>query len=101
MPQKLTEAELTKAIRYLLRTCGVFHYKAWQGMGSQPGVSDIIGCLPSGQFFACEIKTERGVVSDHQKKFIENVVRNGGRGFVARSVDDVIDALGLKSRFLV
>ena len=101
MKPKITEHDLTKAIRQLLKTCGILHYKAWQGMGSQPGISDIIGCLPSGQFFACEIKAPRGVLSEHQQRFIEAVNRNGGRAFVARSVDDVIDGLGIRERFLV
>jgi hypothetical protein len=101
MNAKITEADLTKGIRKLLKVCGIWHYKAWQGMGSAPGVSDIIGCLPTGRFFAIEIKTPRGVVSDHQRRFIDNVQAQGGIGFVARSVDDVIDGLGIRERFLV
>lgn len=58
------------------------------------GVSDIIGLLPNGRLFACEVKSEKGRLSEHQKLFLENIKANGGVGFVARSIEDVEKALG-------
>jgi hypothetical protein len=94
------EAMLTRSIRQLLNSVGVFHYKAWGGPMSAPGIPDIIGCF-KGRFIGIEVKAPNGKVSDYQQQFIDNIVRAGGIAFVARSVDDVIDGLGLQDRFLI
>jgi len=39
----LTEREITAGIRHLLKTLGIFHWKVHQGLGSTPGVPDILG----------------------------------------------------------
>jgi len=41
-----------------------------------------------------EVKTSKGVLSEHQVKFQRDIERHGGVYVVARSVDDV---MGLKS----
>jgi len=94
------EAQLTRAIRQLLNSVGIFHWKAWGGPMSTPGVPDIIGCF-KGRMIGIEIKSEKGVVSEYQKEFIENINRAGGLAFVARSLEDVIEGLGLQDRFLL
>ena len=94
-----TEKQITGAIRQLLKTLGIFHWKVHQGLGCVPGVPDIIG-IYQGRMLGIDIKTERGAVSDHQQGFLEAINREGGIGFVARSVDDVIEKLGLQDRFL-
>lgn len=95
-----TEKEITKGIRHILRTHGVFHYKAWQGAMSEKGISDIIG-IYQGRPLAIEIKTDRGRLSEYQEKFIERWRAAGGIGIVARSPGDVIKALGLPVLFNV
>lgn len=100
MKKKQPETIITDQIRDALDLCGIFHWKQWQGMGSKPGVSDILGVLPDGKFLAIEVKTPTGRVSDHQQKFIDKVNASGGVAFVARSLDDVLDTLGLRNRFL-
>ena len=67
---------------------------------STPGVPDIIGCF-KGRLIGIEIKSEKGVVSEYQKEFIENINRAGGLAFVARSLEDVIEGLGIQDRFLL
>jgi hypothetical protein len=67
------------------------------------GVSDILGCLNDGRFLAIEIKKpvknprtdERlfNLASEDQRKFINNVNKNGGLAFVADSLSVVIDKL--------
>ena len=52
------------------------------------------------RFLAIEVKTKTGKVSLDQAKFLKLVNESGGLGFVARSVDDVIDTLGVLDRFL-
>ncbi|HEA66245.1 hypothetical protein LCGC14_0778000 [marine sediment metagenome] len=111
---KQTEAEITKAIRNVLRNLGVFHWKNFSGPMQHPkGISDILG-IWKGRFLAIEVKTETGRVSDDQKEFLRHINQPGmagkcphcgvpvkatGLGFVARSIDVVIDQLGVKDRF--
>ena len=58
------------------------------------GTSDILG-IYQGKPLAIEVKSDRGVVSDEQKKFIFLFKEHGGIAFVARSVDDVRRELGV------
>lgn len=53
------------------------------------GHSDIYGVTPHGLAYFIECKTEDGVVSAPQIKFLEDVAANNGIAFVARSLDDV------------
>lgn len=67
---------------------------------SQPGgVADILGIF-NGRFLAIEVKRPGNPLTRCQKHFLDSVNREGGIGFVARSIDDVIDQLGLKHRLL-
>ena len=67
---------------------------------SAPGIPDIIGCF-KGRMIGIEIKSQKGVVSEYQREFIDNINRAGGLAFVARSLDEVIERLGLQDRFLL
>ena len=57
---------------------------------SKRGVSDLLGLTREGKFFAIEVKTEAGRLSQEQKRFIEVVKSHGCKAFVAKSVEDVI-----------
>lgn len=57
------------------------------------GVSDLIGCLPGGRFFSCEIKRPGKKPTAHQLAFLEKVNAKGGLGIVAYDLEDVRDAL--------
>ena len=93
------ETELTKSIRATLNVLGVWHWKHFGGPLAKKGAADILG-IWEGRFLAIEVKMPKGKISYHQQKFIDDVNRNGGIGFFARSVDDVIDSLGVRDRFL-
>ena len=95
-----SEKDITYAIRQTLKVFRIFHWKVWQGMGSTPGVPDIVGILPDGKFLGIEVKTENGKLSPHQENFLAAINAAGGIGFCARSVDDVIEKLNLKSKML-
>lgn len=95
----ISEKEITAQIRQLLKMFQIFHWKVHQGLGSTPGVPDIVGVY-DGKFLGIEVKTRNGVVSPHQKQFIDNINAAGGLAFVARSVQDVVEKLGLEDRFL-
>jgi len=95
-----TEAEITRAIRQTLEGLGCAHFKHWSGPMTHPkGIADILG-IWEGRPLAIEVKTKKGRVTDHQRKFLDCVRRNGGIAFVARSIDDVIEGLGVQDRFL-
>ena len=100
MNTKITEHALTLGIRQLLNMHRIWHFKHWGGPMGEKGVSDIIGCK-DGRFLAIEIKTAAGRVTPHQQRFIDRVNAAGGIGFVARSLEDVIEGLGLKARMLL
>lgn len=99
------EALLTSSIRSLLNAAGFWHWKVHQGLGAVAGVPDILGVdhrdAHRGRLFAIEVKAPRGVVSPAQETFIQRINGAGGNAFVARSIDDVIEGLGLQDRFLI
>ena len=96
----ISEKEITYSIRSLLKQFGIFHYKNHGGLGSAPGLPDITGVLKDGRGFWIEVKTENGVLSPHQERFIENIISSCGIAFVARSIDDVVEKLNLKRGML-
>lgn len=87
-PRKVKESDITKEIRDLLSRVGIFHRKIFQTLGSDKGISDILG-IYKGRFLAIEVKKPGGKPSQHQKEFLDEVNRHGGIGFVARSAEEV------------
>lgn len=66
------------------------------------GMADIVAVLPerfgvhnAGRFLAIEVKSEKGRLTPDQKAFAETINSCCGYAIIARSVDDVIDFLGL------
>ena len=95
------ETLLTRSIRSLLNAAGIFHWKVHQGLGAVPGVPDLLGVYKGGRLIAIEVKAPKGKVSPAQQMFIDAINGAGGNAFVARSIDDVIENLGLQDRFLI
>ena len=91
---------LTASVKSLLKTAGIFFWKNWGGPMGHPGVSDILGCY-KGKMIAIELKSPNGKPTPDQLRFIQNVNDAGGIGFVAKTLDEVIDGLGLNERFLI
>ena len=89
---KLSEREITKQIREYLAIQHVFHWKNWQGLGSAPGVADILG-IYKGKPLAIEVKTEKGKLSTNQALFLEQFRAEGGIAIIARSVSDIADII--------
>ena len=105
-----SEAEILKAIMQLLKNhpriaavwrqnSGTFAMQygdktRYVRANSARGMADIMGILKDrGRALAIEVKTRRGKVQPHQQGFLDSVNNAGGLAFVARSVDDVINAL--------
>lgn len=57
-----------------------------------PGSSDILACI-KGRFVGIEAKVGRDAVRANQRKFGTALTAAGGLYIVARSIDDVRDAL--------
>lgn len=53
------------------------------------GVPDILGVLEGGSIFCIEVKTVKGLLTDAQTTFIQNIRRLGGEAFKATSVTEV------------
>lgn len=98
--EKLLEKHIQAIILEYLPYIGIFAWRTNSGVifsgghahrMAPPGTADIIGILPDGRFIAIEVKRPGGVVSDKQKEFLEKITSRGGVGFVAYSLDDVIN----------
>lgn len=57
------------------------------------GCPDVLGQLRDGRVLAVECKRPSGVATLAQIAFLDCVAANGGVALVARSVDDVLEAL--------
>jgi hypothetical protein len=112
-PEQL-ESGITKAIRAILNTVGIKHYKAWAGPLSERGIPDLVAIkkvrvadlVASGQefvgvFVGIEVKrpSAPGLRPD-QEKWKRRIEASGGIFIEARSIDDVIEALNLRKHFL-
>jgi len=112
-PEQL-ESAITKAIRSILDVVGIRHWKEWGGPMSENGIPDLVcirkvkvadlvadGVESVGVFVGIEVK--RPSVKElrpAQEKWKRRIEESGGVFLVARSVDDVIDGLGIRNRFL-
>ena len=94
------EAQLTRSIRSILNAARICHWKNWGGLGSPPGLPDIVGCY-KGRLFAIEVKAPNGKTSPAQDDFIARINEAGGLAFVAKDLDIVIEKMGLQDRFLI
>ena len=95
----MTEKEITKSIRQLLKNLSVFHWKQLGTLGMPKGIADIIG-IWEGRFLAIEVKRPGGKLSIEQELFLRRVNEKGGIGFVAYGIDDVIKALNIGHLFV-
>ena len=103
----MKEVELQRHVLEFLKLSRVF---AWRNntrtvwVGGRPikfgyeGSGDILGILPgSGRFLSIELKTPKGTTKKSrailQESFRKQVNKAGGLAIVARSVEDVVEAL--------
>lgn len=108
------ETKLKRAINTFLKSTGIFTFHVLQGLGAYKGISDRIGLYEkkvrcphcnkkfkcSGHLLAIEVKSPKGKLSQYQKDFLEEVEKRGGIAIVAWDIDDVIDGLDMRDRFL-
>lgn len=62
-------------------------------MGLRPGCADLVVWLGDGKIAYLEVKNEKGVQSDNQRRFQERCIASGYPYCVVRSVEDVKEFL--------
>jgi penicillin-binding protein-related factor A (putative recombinase) len=81
---------------FKVKTTGTFDPKTRgfrrTGKWYKKGVSDILG-IYKGKFLAIEVKIKGSYPAPNQRIFLQDVLNNGGISFVARSIEDVEQAL--------
>jgi Holliday junction resolvase len=82
------ETAIRRQIQDYLRWTGWFVYYNLAGLGSYPGLSDLVA-VRGGRVVHIEVKTPKGVQSDKQKRFQRKLEAAGGEYVLARSVEDV------------
>jgi len=86
------ESDIQAAIKDYLGWHGWFCWKVHQSLGSFKGVSDLIA-VKNGKVLFIEVKTSTGRLGVHQQAFRDELTRHGGTYIVARSVEDVREAM--------
>jgi len=93
----MTEQQIQKQILDYLRMIGCiavkFNNSNFGRKTHQIGVSDIVGCTKEGRFIAIEVKKQGGKPTVEQIEFIVDVVKHGGIGMIAYSLDEVIKVI--------
>ena len=100
--RKSTEKDTQKLILDYLIAKRIFHYRNNSGAFKREdghfyrfgalGSPDII-CVLKGQYVGIEVKDVRGVQSDNQRKFEQELVIAGGKYILAKSLEDVVQSL--------
>jgi len=82
------EGAVTYAIRDILHAFDIYHWKVHQGLGSQPGIADILGIYDS-RMLAIEVKApgKKVKANSPQQRFLDNISDRGGIAFEADSVE--------------
>lgn len=86
------ETATKHAIKDYLSLKGIMWWYNLAGMGAQKGIPDLCA-LHKGTFYAIEVKTPKGKVTDSQADFLVRTNRAGGVPIVARSLDDVMKVI--------
>lgn len=68
------------------------HMAKLKKMGYTPGAPDLV-IVKNGTAYFLEVKTPTGVVSDNQRRFMNNAAAAGAHYSLARSYDDAIKVL--------
>ena len=83
----MSEQKVQKKILDWLKAEGYYVFKTITC--NRSGIPDIIGCTPSGRFFAIEVKYGKGKASRLQEYNIQQIEKVNGIAFVAYSLDEV------------
>jgi Holliday junction resolvase len=86
---KITETDIRRQLVDYLRTKGWFVYHCLAGLGSYPGLSDLVA-TKDGRTVHVEVKKPgTGRQSDNQKKFQSDIEAAGGEYVIAKCIEDL------------
>lgn len=86
---KVSETDIRKQLVYYLRLKGWFVYHCFAGLGSYPGLSDLVA-VKDGRVIHIEVKTPTGRQSEKQKLFQADIEDHGGEYLI---IDQPIEDL--------
>ena len=86
------EGEIKRKIREWLSVHSIYYANVAGGAFSKPGDPDIIADV-DGRFLAIEAKTKTGRQRPEQVLCEKKVTESGGLYIIARSVEDVVEAV--------
>lgn len=96
------EAVLQRHCMEILKASGLLWWRVPNGAVKHSGVMkkspmaghpDLAGLLPSGRYFAIELKASKGILQANQVEWIEKIKASGGLAVVIRSVDEILNFL--------
>lgn len=87
MTKKNPETVIQNSVRDYLRYRGWYVIRNQQGLGSHLGMSDLTA-VKNGIVVFVEVKTDKGRLSDHQKKFQQDIAIHGGCYEVVTCIED-------------
>ncbi len=85
------QREQSKILKWLQKE-GFYVFKTV--VCNRSGIPDIVGCCPSGRFFAIEVKFGKNKASKLQDWNVRQINAVGGLAFIAYSLDEVKHQLG-------
>lgn len=86
---KITETDIRRVLVDYMRCKGWFVYHCLAGLGSYPGLSDLVA-VKDGRIVHIEVKRPgTGLQSENQKKFQADLEAAGGEYLIARSIEDL------------
>lgn len=87
------ETSITRQIREVLKIMRVPTWKHWAGTFSQKGIPDLVGTIPGGRAFYCEVKAPGGTARAEQVSFLADHEAAGAVCLIAYGPRDVVLAL--------
>jgi Holliday junction resolvase len=82
------ESDIRRQIISYLEIKGWFVYYNLQGLGSYPGLSDLVA-VKNGRVVHIEVKAKTGRQSERQEKFQASLEAVGGEYVLARGIEDI------------
>lgn len=83
------ETALKRACKQILTNCGWFNHAILQGLGSYPGIPDML-IAKGGRTVMLELKSPQGKQSEAQKKYQQDLEAAGGEYLLIDSIDAMI-----------
>jgi hypothetical protein len=91
-PKSISENDIKRQIKEYLDLRGWWNFPILQSLGAYPGLPDRIA-IRDGRILFLEIKRPKGKLSEHQKKFQENMKRENAEYYVIHNLEELMKLL--------